>query len=433
MVRDEAIVCLSLTPWDSPIQSCCHYLMREFARHNRVLFVDRALSLKDLVSVERDASMRSRLERTTGRAPRLRPASEVDGDLWVLTPPPAIAPNRLPAGSLYDLVARASGTLLRWSVARALEYLGMRPTVVWVGFDLPAGTALAGKLGERVLVYHCYDEVKGWPYLARHGRDLEERLLMRADVVFATSPALLRQKKELAGFLGARAMPSYLPNGVDHPHFARALLPETPVFPDLAGLPGPIAGYLGNIEDRVDFALLEALAGAIPEGTLVIAGPAEGHCRGRLAILETLPNVKVLGTVPPPLAPQVLKAFDVGLIPFRRSTATAHMYPLKANEYLAAGKPVVATDFADLSDLAPHVRVASSTEEFLALVRKAAAENRPGSAYARSRFAAANSWRNRAEQASAAIAAVLRESVPGWRGGPALDGPRLRSARGGNG
>lgn len=412
MLRDEAIVCFSLTPWDSALQSSCHYLMREFARDNRVLFVDRALSLKDLVTVERDDRMRRRLARTTGSAPRLRRAADVDGDLWVMTPPPAISLNRLPAGRLYDLASRANAAVLRASVAHALESLRLNPTVSWVGFDLPAGTALARQLRERVLVYHCYDEVTGWPYLARHGRHLEERLIAQADVVFATSPALLRQKWDLAEFLGSNASLSYLPNGVDHQHFARSLLPETPVLPALAGQPRPIAGYLGNIEDRMDFVLLETVAESMPEGTLVIAGPAEGRYRGRLRILETLPNVKVLGPVPPSQAPQILKAFDVALIPFRRTIATAHMYPLKANEYLAAGKPVVATDFADLSDLAPHVQVARSADEFVRLVLLAAADRAPGAALARSRFAAANSWRRRAEQASAVIQGLRRGVTP---------------------
>ncbi len=406
MLRDEEIVCLSLTPWESNLQSSCHYLMREFARANRVLFVDRALSLRDLVTVERDDRMRSRLSRTTGASPRLRRETGIDGDLWVMTPPPAINLNQLPEGSLYNLASLANGALLKSAMAHVLGHLGMRPTVVWVGFDLPAGSALAGQLGERVLVYHCYDEITGWPYLARHGRHLEESLIHRSDVVFATSPALLHAKWDLADFIGSRAKVSYLPNGVDHLHFARALLPETAVPPELADLPHPIAGYLGNIEDRIDFGLLEAVAEAIPDGTLVVAGPAEGRYKGRLRILETLPNVKVLGPVNPAHVPRVLKAFDVALIPFRHTVATAHMYPLKANEYLAAGKPVVATDFADLSDLAPYVRVAHDATEFIALLLAAAQDKGPGTALARSRFAAGNSWRRRAEQASAVIQGV---------------------------
>ncbi len=397
MLRDETLVCFSMSPWDTGLPTACHHLMREFAAAgNRVLFVDRALSVKDLVTVERDTRMRSRLARTTGSAPRLRQV----GDLFTLTPPPCLSVNHLPAGFVYETASRANAAILRRSVTQALSQLGWKATVVWAGFDLPGANAVAGRLGERLLVYHCYDELTGWDYLARHGQRLETRLISRSDVVFATSPALLRHKRQLAHAIAASPIVSYLPNGVDHRHFARALAPETTVPRQLQGLPRPVAGYLGNIEERLDFRLLELAAREIGGGTLCVAGPARGRHAERLRILATLPNVHVLGPVDPADAPGVLKAFDVGLIPFRQTLATQHVYPLKANEYLAAGLPVVASAFADLAELAPHVRVAPTPDAFCEAVRAAAADTGPGKRLERSRFAARNSWRRRAEAAS---------------------------------
>ena len=51
--------------------------------------------------------------------------------------------------------------------------------------------------------------------------------------------------------------------------------------------------------------------------------------------------------------PRYVKAFDVGLVPYRLSDYTANVYPTKLNEYLAMGTPVVATDLAGDPALQP--------------------------------------------------------------------------------
>lgn len=397
MLKDRTLVCLSISPFETPLPTSAHCLMAEFARNNRVLFVERSLSWKDLVAVRREGPMIDRISRTVGRNPRLW----LHGEICVLTPPPLIPINALPEGGLYAAATQANGAVLRASVLSALAQMDVRADVLWVGFDLPAGAALAGTLGETVCAYHCFDEVRGWPYLARHGPALERKLSKRADVVFATSPALARGKRHL----GVPVV--YLPNGVDHDRFARALAPEVRPPRCLQGLPRPILAYVGNLEERVDYRLLERIAMTFSHGSLVLIGPSEGPEREQVRILETLPNVSYLGPVGPDDLPAHLKAIDVGLIPFRKTVATRHIYPLKANEYLAVGKPVVATDFADLGDLCPPVRVASGADAFCFAIRAALAEDSPGAALARSRFAAQNSWRHRAEHASAVLEGLL--------------------------
>jgi len=407
LLQDETLVCLSSSPWDTGLPSACHYLMQEFARAgNRVLFVDRALSVKDLVVVEREADewLRARIARTAGTVPRLRRV----GELYALTPPPVLSIGMLPPGLIHDTVNRLNAALLRRCVSEALRDLGWHADIVWAGLDLPGANALAGRLGERLLVYHCFAEPPGLGCEARQGTRQESRLISRADVVFATSSALLRHKRSLAAEIGSGVVVAYLPDGVDHCRLARALAPDTPVPAALAGLPHPVAGYLGTIEDRLDFHLLETAAGALSEGTLVVAGPASGRQAERLRILATLPNVVILGPVDPAAAPGVLKAFDIGLVPFSKTVAASFAYPLEVNEYLAAGLPVVASDFADLGDMAPHVRVAASSQAFAAALRDAATPSGPGKRLERSRFAAGNSWRRRAEAASEVLQTMVK-------------------------
>ena len=69
-----------------------------------------------------------------------------------------------------------------------------------------------------------------------------------------------------------------------------------------------------------------------------------------------------------------MAAFDVAVIPYRENAYTASCFPLKTFEYLAAGKPVVATGLPELRGLEPHVVVADGPEAFVDAVERALAD-----------------------------------------------------------
>jgi glycosyltransferase involved in cell wall biosynthesis len=95
----------------------------------------------------------------------------------------------------------------------------------------------------------------------------------------------------------------------------------------------------------------------------------------------------------------------VGLIPFVKNDLTAGIYPLKINEYLALGLPVVSTHFADLSDFQGVCTVADDTNTFLAAIAQALLPQPDGEQERRRRFAEQNTWAARA----AALDEALRE------------------------
>jgi glycosyltransferase involved in cell wall biosynthesis len=128
------------------------------------------------------------------------------------------------------------------------------------------------------------------------------------------------------------------------------------------------------------------------------------------------------GSQPPQTLPNWVAQFDVCLIPFLKNDLTAGIYPLKINEYLACGKPVVATRFSDLSDFEEVVDIADTSEEFIILVKKVLGESRPknqSNKHAnnddiphetrkkRIAFARQNSWENRAEAFGEAVSETL--------------------------
>ncbi len=197
------------------------------------------------------------------------------------------------------------------------------------------------------------------PRLVRHW----EGLLREADGVSVTSEPLAR----LARAGGARA-PELIGNGVEVSRFAAARPAR-----DLPGDPGaPVLGYVGSLHSWFDLSLVQSLARALPRARVVLVGPAPPDTREELerAQAQSL-NLSWLGPRPYDEIPSLVRAFHVGLIPFRRTPLTEAVNPVKLYEYAAAGVPCVTTRFTEeVRAWGEAAWVADSEEEFIATVSR---------------------------------------------------------------
>jgi teichuronic acid biosynthesis glycosyltransferase TuaH len=108
-------------------------------------------------------------------------------------------------------------------------------------------------------------------------------------------------------------------------------------------LPRPVVGLVGQLSERIDMSLLEAVAGA--GYSLLLVGPRDQRWEAsRFADLVARPNVLYAGEVPAAAVPSYLAKIDVGITPYRDSAFNRASFPLKTLEYLSAGIPVVTTD-----------------------------------------------------------------------------------------
>lgn len=188
--------------------------------------------------------------------------------------------------------------------------------------------------------------------------------------------------------IGARRS-TVVANGFD----ADALDAVGPVPGWFADLRGPVALWVGSVDARVDTQGLARCARELgDEWTVVLVGPVVDPAP--LEVLADLPNVVVQGWHPRDQVLAMVAAARVCLLPHVENTLTEAMSPLKLYEYLAAGRPTVATDLLPVRGISDRVVLVPPGGAYAPAVRAAAhlPEATPDEVAA---FRAAHDWRAR--------------------------------------
>lgn len=120
-------------------------------------------------------------------------------------------------------------------------------------------------------------------------------------------------------------------------------------------------GYVGSLYAGKGFSRIAGLAGRLPWATFHVIGEVE-QLRQRGIDPESLPGNLVLhGYQPPSAMAALLSGFDAVLAPYRRQVKphaaldiAPWMSPLKLFEYMAAAKPIVASDLPVIREVLAH-------------------------------------------------------------------------------
>ncbi|MGE5170154.1 MAG: NAD(P)-binding protein, partial [Rudaea sp.] len=292
--------------------------------------------------------------------------------------------------------------LLQKLVERALAREGFRDYGAWL--YTPMALPLLQKLSPRIIVYDCMDELTAYRGAPRQLVQRENALMRVANVVIAADPSLYEARRT------RHPNVHLVPSSVDREHFARGADPAH-AHPAIRALSRPRLGYVGVLDERLDFALLRALAERRPDWQICLVGPMRDVAR---AALPYLPNVHYFGHRRYAELPAFLAGLDVALLPFAQSDATRCVGPATALECLAAERPIVATPAGDVKRLYAHVvRLGATPDAFIAACDAALVES-PAARAARGarmrRIVGATSWDETARQ----IARIVeRASVRG--------------------
>jgi len=107
--------------------------------------------------------------------------------------------------------------------------------------------------------------------------------------------------------------------------------------------------------------------------------------------------------------PSYLNHFDVALNPQKLNEVTIGNYPRKIDEYLAMGKPTVATLTKAMDVFKDYTYLAESKEDYLSLVEQALKENSAEKEEARSVFAKSHTWENNVKEIYNSMLKIMQQ------------------------
>ncbi len=348
----SALIVFSHLRWSGVYQRPQHLLSR-FAKHIPVIVIEEPVLLSN-----------------SNEKPSFRETS--DGNVTVLTP-------LLPDSSTSQFgfckeTNRIISRLIEERFPRSSWWGGQRfgsgsahshKPVVWYYTPMALG-ALPGSIDPGLVVLDAMDDLASFRNAPRELRDQEEAMLRTADVIFAGGPSLYEARRHRHPSVHC------FPSGVDARHFATGAESMAPAA-DIAALPGPVLGFHGVLDERIDFDLIAKVADSRPNWSLALVGPL---AKIEESDLPRRPNISYLGRQQYADLPSFLAGFDVAILPFALNEATRSISPTKTLEYLAAEKPVVSTAIADVVSLYGNVvRIASDPADFITAVEAALAES----------------------------------------------------------
>jgi len=392
MITDCDIVCLSISRWDAPVSSPALCLAKELSKSNRVFYIDHPYSWKDYIK-ERNTEGVKKRKKALLFGKNMYSKHDGHTQQFVTVTTRITAPiNFLPGGWLYKKMSQRNDRIILNTIRKLISDFEVKE-FIYINFFDPY---FLGKFPKDIqpvrTVYHCMDDITQVDYSNRHGSRLEHEIIKNFDYTLCTSAELTRLKKLLSPDV------HFFPNAADHSLFKSAYNEHLPKPEELKHIHTKIIGYIGSIEYRMDFELLKKIAAAHSDKTIVLVGPINTTEHLKSGI-NRLPNVVFTGSKSITQLPSYLQYFDCTIIPFKKNILTKSIYPLKINEYLAAGKPVVATNFSDdIASFGKVAYIANSDENFLMQITNAIEENTHELQQKRIAVAAQNTWHARADQ-----------------------------------
>ncbi len=283
-------------------------------------------------------------------------------------PEPPLEVHRFPLQRGYartpvrQLIPYEHGVLRRLRAACADEPAS--PLICSTPFYAPVAETWAGPT-----VYYVTDLTAGYEGLDR------DQVIALDKRMCAVARAVCPNSRRLAGYLEQEAgcapeKITVVPNATRESNIApEPLLEPGPLPAEIARLPRPIAGVIGNLSANMDWELLEASLAATPWLTWVFVGPTTMGIRepaqraARTRVMNSR-GAHFTGAKPYGELQAYARCFDVAVLPYRKKEPTYSGSSTRFYEHLAACRPMVATrGFAELLEKPPLLELVDTPEQ----------------------------------------------------------------------
>lgn len=382
-MKGKDFIITGLQSWDIPIGSNAIDIAKEIAVDNRVLYVNSPL---DLMTIFRNKPTPETIQRLDVYRKKKNPLRQISGNLWVLDFPFWIwSVNGLPDGSLFDLFNKLNNQKIFRYVSKVAAELKFKNPIHFIDNDIYRSYYSKDILKPALSVYYRRDNLQAIDFWKKHAPRLEPKLIAKSDLIVANSP-------QLAAFARQFNSQSFdVGQGVDLSAYDLSLEFKEPA--EFESIPKPRIGYIGDITSlRLDADLIYELAKSKPDYSFVMIGRVDKLFAAHA--MNGLKNVHFLGSVAKNTVPSYMSALQVCLNPQLLNELTIGNYPRKVDEYLALGKPVIATKTDTMELFREHSYLCSSVADYQNAVEKALQEDSLEKARQRIAFAQSHSWKN---------------------------------------
>lgn len=383
MIKGKDIIIVGQQPWDVEIGSNCKNIAIEFSKNNRVLYVNAPLDRISLMRGGNDEKIKKRKDIVEGKASGL---FKIADNLWNLYPDSMIESiNWIGIHSIFKTLNKVNNRRFASSIQKAIDALGFRDFILFNDNDMFRSFHLKEMLKPALYVYYSRDYMLAVDYWKKHGEKLEPQLIASSDICVANSTYLADYCRQF------NPNSYYVGQGCELDLFMdfNGEAPE-----DMKKINGVKIGYVGALLGlRLDMGILTEIASKRPEWQLVLVGPEDELFKG--SELHQFPNVHFLGSKSPLDLPAYIHSFDICLNPQVISQVTIGNYPRKIDEYLAMGKPVIATSTPFMEAIFnKHTYLAKNPADYIRLIDVALQEDNKERQEERKRFAAEHTWEN---------------------------------------
>jgi glycosyltransferase involved in cell wall biosynthesis len=384
MIKGKDIVIIGIQPWDIKIGSNCKNIALEFAKDNRVLYVNPPMDRFTRIKQKKEDSIQKRIRIAKGQ---IADIEQISDNLWNLYPKKTIESiNWISSHRIFKMLNKRNARFFSNDIKSAIARLGFADFILFNDSSMFLGFHLKEMLRPQVYVYYMRDYLVKVPYWQKHGERMEPEVVKNADVLTTNS--------DFFADFGLQHNPhSYMVGqGCDVSHFSDN--DNTIKVPDeFTVIPSPVIGYVGSLTTlRLDIELLEYIANQKKNWSIVLVGPEDQDFKK--SNLHNLPNVYFLGSKDGAQLPNYVKGFDVAINPQIINNLTVGNYPRKIDEYLAMGKPVVATKTKAMQMFEDCVYLGDSKEDYINLIEKALVENSNELIKNRIKVAQSHTWTN---------------------------------------
>lgn len=383
-ISKSNIVIFALSKWDGEYSSTTFSLAKAFSKKNKVIYIDKPVTWKDYFSNIFKRNSSTILKNSHSRY-RIENLNE---NLIIFYSPFILPINFLPKSLLYKRLKQINEKIIFKSLNQFLYDIKFKE-FIYLNIFNPFFDH-NDHLQPIKSIYYTVDNISESAYVKKHGVWLEPELMHKTDLNLATSLMLKKANERYNENI------HYLPNAADLQIFDNNKYYDRPK--ELENIKSDIITFIGHLDIRTDLEIIKTILNNHSNRTVIFIGPIS-LSRDEIDELNSHSNILFIGSQPLEKIPAFLKYSDCAIIPFKCNELTKGIYPLKINEYLAMGIPVVSTYFSeDIIKFKESISLAKDPQEFSNQIEWEIRNNKPGKILQRIKIAKENTWPKRVNQ-----------------------------------